>query len=66
MSRLAHLLSRNLDPRVDEELQFEGRILLSGADIGIHLGEPIEVAEYQDKATELARLFLQLRREMRL
>lgn len=65
LSRLAHLLSRNLDPRVDEELQFEGRILLNGADISIHFGEPIEVAGYQDKATELARRFVGMFSELR-
>lgn len=58
LNRVARLLLRNLDPRIDEELQFEGKILLAGSDICVHLGEPIEVADYLDKSTELARRFL--------
>ncbi len=55
INRLAKLLVGELDPRLDEELQVEGSILLAGSEICIHFGEPIEAADYLDKVTALAR-----------
>ncbi len=55
ISRLAQLVVRDLDPRLHEELQVEGSLLLAGAELCIHFGEPIEVADYLSKMTAIAR-----------
>ena len=55
INRLARLIMRDLDPRLDEELQVEGSILLKGSQISIHFGEPIEAAKYLGKVTAMAR-----------
>jgi esterase/lipase len=55
LSRLMRVAKRNLDPRVVEELHVEGGILLGDSEISIHFGEPIEVSDYLDRTTELAR-----------
>ena len=54
-NRLARLLVRDIDPRIDEELTVEGSILLKGSEICIHFGEPIEVADYLGKVVAVAR-----------
>ncbi len=54
-NRIARLLIRDLDPRIDEELTVEGSILLKGSEICIHFGEPIEVADYLGKVVAVAR-----------
>ena len=54
-NRLARFFIRDLDPRIDEELTVEGSILLKGAEICIHFGEPIEVTDYLGKIVAMAR-----------
>ena len=54
-NRIARLLVRDIDPRIDEELTVEGSILLKGSEICIHFGEPIEVADYLGKVVAVAR-----------
>ncbi len=54
-NRLARFFVRDLDPRIDEELTVEGSILLKGAEICIHFGEPIEVSDYLGKLVRMAR-----------
>ncbi len=55
VNRLAKFFVHDLDPRIDEELQVEGSIILKGAEISIHFGDPIPVADYLGKMTALAR-----------
>jgi esterase/lipase/1-acyl-sn-glycerol-3-phosphate acyltransferase len=55
LNRLATLVVRELDPRIDEELQVEGSILFKGAEICVHFGEPLEVADYLGGVTEMVR-----------
>ncbi len=55
VQRAAKLLFRDLDPRMEEELKVEGSILTADSQIRVHFGEPIEVAQYLDKMTGLAR-----------
>ena len=54
-NRIARLLVRDIDPRIDEELTVEGSILLKGSEICIHFGEPIEVGDYLGKVVAAAR-----------
>ncbi len=55
INRLARFFIRDLDPRIEEELTVEGSILLKGAEICIHFGEPIEVTDYLGKVVAMAR-----------
>lgn len=55
VNRLAKFFIHDLDPRIDEELTVEGSLLLRGADICIHFGEPIEVGDYLGKMVAMAR-----------
>ena len=55
VNRLAKFFVHDLDPRIDEELTVEGSLLLKGADICIHFGEPIEVGAYLGKMVAMAR-----------
>ena len=55
LNRIASLMVRNLDPRLDEELQVDGRILFADTEIRIHFGEPIEVRDYLGKIPAAAR-----------
>ncbi len=68
ISVLARLLSPNLNPRIDEELQFEGTIIFDECEIIAHFGEPLEVADYLDLPTTVARrvagLFSETRTEL--
>jgi esterase/lipase/1-acyl-sn-glycerol-3-phosphate acyltransferase len=57
LNRLAAYFVRELDPRIDEELQVEGSILFKGAEICVHFGKPLEVAEFLGGVTEVARRF---------
>ena len=65
LNRLVRLLTRDIDPRLDEELQVDGRILLAGTEISIHFGEPIEVQDYLGAAPEVARKVMGLFSEPR-
>jgi esterase/lipase/1-acyl-sn-glycerol-3-phosphate acyltransferase len=58
LNRLAKYFVRELDPRIDEELQVEGSILFKGAEICVHFGEPLEVSDYLGRVTEVARRFM--------
>lgn len=55
INRLAKFFVHDLDPRLDEELQVEGAILLKGAEICVHFGPAIEVSDYLGRVTALAR-----------
>lgn len=55
INRVAKFFVHDLDPRIDEELQVEGSILLRSADVCVHFGQPIEVSQYLGKVTALAR-----------
>jgi esterase/lipase/1-acyl-sn-glycerol-3-phosphate acyltransferase len=55
VNRLAKFVVHDLDPRIDEELQVEGSILLTGTEVVVHFGPPIEVAEYLNSMVALAR-----------
>jgi esterase/lipase len=46
LSSLAQSLVENIPERVIEELMLEGSMLLSGVDMDIRFGEPIEVADF--------------------
>jgi esterase/lipase/1-acyl-sn-glycerol-3-phosphate acyltransferase len=58
LNRLARYFVRELDPRIDEELQVEGSILFKGSEICVHFGEPLEVADFLGGVTEVARRFM--------
>ncbi|MHC4968236.1 MAG: alpha/beta fold hydrolase [Planctomycetota bacterium] len=60
LNRLATFFVRELDPRIDEELQVEGSMLFKGAEICVHFGEPLEVADYLGGVSNLARRFVGL------
>jgi esterase/lipase len=51
---VARLFSKNLDPRVEEELNIEGNILLSKTDINIYFGKPIGLFNYLDNLLPMA------------
>ncbi|MHC4413822.1 MAG: alpha/beta fold hydrolase [Planctomycetota bacterium] len=55
VNRLAKFVTHDLDSRIDEELQVEGSILLTGSEICVHFGAPIEVVDYLGKVSSLAR-----------
>lgn len=55
LNRIASLMVRDLDPRLDEELQVDGRILFADTEIGIHFSEPIEVQDYLGAVPGAAR-----------
>lgn len=55
LHRLATLMGATLTEKMDEELQVEGEILLGDTDMSVHFGESIEVKDYLDKPTALAR-----------
>jgi esterase/lipase/1-acyl-sn-glycerol-3-phosphate acyltransferase len=55
VNRLAKFIVHDLDPRIDEELQVEGSILLTGTEVVVHFGAPIEVSEYLSPMLDLAR-----------
>ena len=65
INRLVRRFSPNLDPRVEEELLVEGKILMSGCEIIIHFGDPIEVSDYLDRPTMYARRLVGMFSEMR-
>ena len=46
LSRLAEKLVSDIPERVMEEIMTEGTMLLSGVDIDIRFGEPIDIREY--------------------
>ncbi|MHC4480869.1 MAG: alpha/beta fold hydrolase, partial [Planctomycetota bacterium] len=60
LNRLAKFFVRELDPRIDEELQVEGSILFKGSEICVHFGEPIDVNDYLGGVKEMARRFVGL------
>jgi esterase/lipase/1-acyl-sn-glycerol-3-phosphate acyltransferase len=51
----ARMITRSLDPRLDEELRVEGTILFGSSEVSVHFGEPIAVSDYLNRASELAR-----------
>jgi pimeloyl-ACP methyl ester carboxylesterase/1-acyl-sn-glycerol-3-phosphate acyltransferase len=55
LSRAAHFLSKGIDPRLLEELQVEGAVLFRDCRISVHFAEPLEVEEYLDLPTSIAR-----------
>jgi len=65
LNRIASLMVRDLDPRLDEELQVDGRILFADTEIGIHFGKPIEVRDYLGTVPEAARKVMGLFSEPR-
>lgn len=54
-NKIASLISRNIDPRTDEELQVDGAILLSDTQIDVHFGKAIEVKDFLHPVTTAAR-----------
>ncbi|MCZ6836251.1 MAG: 1-acyl-sn-glycerol-3-phosphate acyltransferase, partial [Planctomycetota bacterium] len=65
LNRMVRRFSKDLDPRFEEELLVEGSILMGGAEIIIHFGEPIEVSDYMDRPTHYARKLVGMFSEMR-
>ena len=55
LNKIASLISRNIDPRTDEELQVDGAILLSDTQIDVHFGKAIEVKEFIQPVTSAVR-----------
>lgn len=55
LHRLASLMGADLSEKMDEELRVEGELLLGDTDMSVNFGDPIEVTEYMDKPTDLAR-----------
>jgi esterase/lipase/1-acyl-sn-glycerol-3-phosphate acyltransferase len=55
VNRLAKFIVHDLDPRLEEELQVEGSILLADTEIQAHFGRPIDVGEYLGRMTGLVR-----------
>lgn len=47
---------KEIPPRLEEELEIEGNIILSDADISIHFGEPIPVAPFTKERFFTSRL----------
>lgn len=65
INRLARRFSRELSPKLEEELLVEGKILLGRAEVIIHFGDPIEVSDYLDRPTQYARKLVGMFSEMR-
>ncbi len=65
LNRLLKLVSRQVDPRTDEELQVEGTLLLAEAKMNFHFGDPLPVSDYLDRGTEAARRVASLFGEQR-
>jgi esterase/lipase/1-acyl-sn-glycerol-3-phosphate acyltransferase len=55
LNKVARIIHRSIDPHMDEELMVEGTLLLRTSEMSVHFGEPIEVADYLDRTTDLAR-----------
>ncbi len=55
VQRVARLLTRTLDPGLDEELAVEGSILFGDSEISVHVGDPIEVRDYLGRTSGLVR-----------
>jgi len=49
LNRLTELLVKGLPQRITEEITTEGDMLLSGVDIDIRLGQPIEISNYLNR-----------------
>ncbi|MHC5002719.1 MAG: alpha/beta fold hydrolase [Planctomycetota bacterium] len=65
LARLVRRLSRPLDPRAEEELLVESSLLVGRGEVFVHFGQPIEVADYLDAPTTLARRIVGLFSESR-
>ncbi|MCP3904226.1 MAG: alpha/beta fold hydrolase [Planctomycetes bacterium] len=55
MHTAARVITRTLDPRLDEELRVEGSLLFGSSEVSVHFGDPIVVGDYLDRASGLAR-----------
>ena len=56
VEKAVRLFVKELPERAQDELQIEGNLLFGGADIDIHFGEPIELAERVDRMWRRQRL----------
>jgi len=58
ISKLAARLSKGMDSKLLEEITFESALLLQRCEIVVHFGRPIQVAEFLDVPTTVARRIL--------